>query len=251
MSDEFGADALGRAESDGESISPPEVEAPKPSASEGEASSSAAPRLRRLVRIGAGAAVIAVVALIAAVASMAAPSSPRPLLYTKLPAGCTLVRVATLAKYAPTAEGRPYGGAPSSTDHFTGCAWFTSMADEGVSLYVSAEVYGSSDWLDTAKRNYDAWAYGRYRGYEMTARSVPGLGDQATNLFVTRTSGKVGGTGPWTVPEILLVVRSRNAVIMVNYIVVAGQNPPPKPSDAALEAAAIAMARDVLAVLSH
>jgi hypothetical protein len=194
----------------------------------------------------AGAAVV-----IAAVVIVAIPSSSPKLAYTELPAGCSLVSAATLARYAPDTTGSPFRRTLSSTDHLAGCIWLTGgSSGDLMSVAVTAEVFGSSQWLSAAQGRYDAEAHARDRKITITAQAVSGLGDQATNMFLTPPSGSAAGTGRWTVPEAVLLVRSGNAVIAVDYIVTAGQNAPPKPSDAALEAAATAVARDVLAVLS-
>ena len=194
---------------------------------------------------------IAAAAAVAAIVPAAPPAAPR-MEYTTLPAPCSMLTTATLARYAPDATGEPSSGKPSSTDRGDNCSWLSDRTNEGVSLYLTVDLYGPSDALARAERAYDGWARARCpcRGDTLAKQAVPDLGDQATNLFITPTPSTATLTVPWTVPEILLAVRSGNAVIIVDYAVDAGANAPPRPANATLAAAAIAMAREALASLS-
>lgn len=206
---------------------------------------------RRKWLIIGGAAAIAAAAAAAAVVPAAQPGPPR-LEYTRLPAPCTMLTAATVARYAPGATGGPYSGKPSSNDRGDGCTWFSDGPIEGVSMYLTVDLYGPSEALARAERAYDGWARARCpcNGETLAKQVVPDLGDQATVLFITSTSGTPAGATPWTVPNILVTVRSGNAVITLQYSLAAGENAPQKPANATLAATAIAMAREVLASLA-
>ena len=228
--------------------------APKDNAPEGAPAPptpSGRRRPRRSALILGAAAFISATAITAALLIAVQPTAKK-LEYTRLPAPCTMVTAATLASYAPEATGSSFRGTSRGTDQYGGCTWFSNTLREGVSLYLAVTVYGSPDGVAEAERDYYGWQGTRCRsqGCTRAAQAVPGLGDQATSLLFTLTTSAANQAAAWTVPQIVLVVRSGNALVTIQYAVEAGAVAPPKPTNAALVGGTVAMAREVLAALS-
>jgi hypothetical protein len=214
-------------------------------------------RPRRKTLIISGAALVAVAAVIAAVIMVtgspfsSAKLAAEQLKYTSLPAPCAMLTSATTTRYLPGATSsqtnEPSGGATRAG----ACTWSSISSGEDRTLLLQVNVYDSSSGLSSAQHAYDKEvpASGcQCQGYKVVKQSVSGVGDQATALFTTSAAVK---TGPWHVPAINLMVRSGNANINVGYIVAAIGTAPPPPSNAALLAATVTMAHNVLAALAR
>ena len=147
---------------------------------------------------------------------------------------CAMVSPATLARYLPGANSPgpiprvwpSSSGVPDSG----GCSWDAP----GGSLIVAATIYGSATGQYGARPEFDSAVQAGSQGGAVD-RPVPGLGDQATAIFMTIAPGSLYATE--------LYVRSGDALIVVSL----GTS---KPADAAALSRAIAIARDVLANLA-
>lgn len=214
-------------------------------------------RPRRKTLIISGAALVAVAAVIAAAIMItgspfsSAKLAAEQLKYTSLPAPCAMLTSATTTRYLPGATSsqtnEPSGGATKAG----ACTWSSIYSGEDRTLLLQVNVYGASSGLTSARHAYDKEvpASGcQCQGYKVVKQPVSGVGDQATALFTTSAAVK---TGPWHVPAINLLVRSGNANINVGYIVAAIGTAPPPPSNAALLAATVTIAHDVLAALAR
>ena len=143
-------------------------------------------RLRRTslpVRIAAAVVAVVVVAVVVVVP----PSSPPPD-YTSLPAPCALVSKAVLDAYLPNPVGTPISAPPVSFYKSGSCKWSSTAG--GQDRIVSSDVilFGSSSAIGEARQFYSGALsiLGCHcPGTAVSTRSVTGLGDQATALFVT------------------------------------------------------------------
>jgi hypothetical protein len=145
---------------------------------------------------------------------------------------CQLIRASTLARYAPgaTVEQVPAGGPADLTD----CAWNASDGD----LFLTVSTYSDPD---NAEGGFESDVqYARKAPHTTFHREqpVPGLGQQATAVFVT---------GFENTPEVDVYAWSGNASVEMSFNDDPYAGPPL--SQAGKLAADIAMARDVLAGL--
>ncbi|MFJ4188268.1 hypothetical protein [Kitasatospora sp. NPDC089509] len=174
----------------------------------------------------------------AASAPPSSPASPSAAPYTALPAGCSLVRPETLARYAkgaPCTEGAPVTNAVTMSSG----SW-TSLDSGMTTMQVIVTLSGAAGGIYqqtlSSARTLTAATM------KITDdRAVPGIGEQATLLYTVSS-----GYG-----SIELVVLQRNAVIIVKYRAATRSGYTLKdvpPSDA--EAAATAAARDALNTLT-
>ena len=129
--------------------------------------------------------VLAVV--VVAVVVVVPPSSPPPD-YTSLPAPCALVSKAVLDAYLPNPVGTPISAPPVSFYKSGSCKWSSTAG--GQDRIVSSDVilFGSSSAIGEARQFYSGALsiLGCHcPGTAVSTRSVTGLGDQATALFVT------------------------------------------------------------------
>lgn len=208
------------------------------------------PRSHRKPLIIGAVAVVAAAAVAAAVLVIAKPGS-QPLKYSTLPAPCGMLSAASVAKYLPGATSSVTKTPSGQASKVGACTWSSISGGEDRTLLLQVDVYGTSSGLASAEHAYSKEvpsANCQCQGYKVVRQSVTGLGDQATALFTSPTAAK---TGTWNVPQVNLLVRSGNADINVGYIVAAIGKAPPPPSNAALLAAIMAMARNVLSALSR
>lgn len=162
-------------------------------------------------------------------------ASPRGLLYARPRNPCGLVKASTLARYAPgiTGPGTSKPATSASGLPPTGnCLWTggVDFVNEFVTVYSHPGDAQSGIVFDvqTARK----YAAGKFIG----TQQAPDLGDQATAVFITDGIGQ---------PEVDLYVSEANAGLEMIFLISQG----PSPSRAAMLAADIAMARDVLADL--
>jgi hypothetical protein len=193
------------------------------------------------------AAAIGVGATIAARPAPAVRPVPQRLAYTRLPAACDLISTAHLVKYLPGATGHPERATSNGTLRGGGCLW----SSDNVNLGIQATLFDSAEGNTEARQDYRESVgpdCGCQRG-TVTSLAVPGLGDQATAQFM---AGPPAAGLPWTAPTVTLVAWSGNAVVVLTYLVMPpiGEPAPPRPTNAALLAQAVTMARDVLAGLA-
>jgi hypothetical protein len=239
MSDESGTDAPGIAASDGEPVLSPAA-APKPW------------WLRR-TRIAVAAAATAVIAASIVVAVSSLSSSQE---YTTLPAPCDQIGLASLARYLPNPTGTPLSVSVTSTVKSESCAW-SGTADGEVQTVLSEVVISSSPGaIGQARQFYDASRSVfdcRCAGTSVGARSVTGLGDEATAVFVTPGPDAkdltTGSGGPD--PGVTLLVLSRNANLRVTYNATAAATGMTLPADAAKLTWIVSMVRGILANLAR
>jgi hypothetical protein len=209
-------------------------------------------RLGRKSLLIRAAAVVAAAAVIAAVmlVTTGKPAAAK-LAYTRLPAPCSLLSSATVARYLPGASSSPANASPARLSQVGACTWSSVSGGEDRTLLLQAEVYGSASGLTAAEQAYtreDPAGNCQCHGYKVTRQTVSGLGDQAVALFTTTAAVR---TGSWSVPTVSLLVRSGNADISLGYDL-AGIGPAgTPPTRAALLAATVAMARNMLASLSR
>lgn len=211
------------------------------------------PRSRRKALIVSIIAVV-VAAVIALVVVVVTGSGAQPQKYTSLPAPCTMITAANLAKYLPDATSSPQSEPSSSTHQVGACTWSSITGREDRTLLAQVDVYSSATGITSAQHAYDTAvppADCKCTGFKVATQSVAGLGDQAIALFTTISTGSAAAAGlAWNVPAITLVVRSANADISLAYDIGPIGSAPPPPANAVRLAGTIAMARDVLAALA-
>jgi hypothetical protein len=203
------------------------------------------PRKRRTALIVSIAGVLTA-AVVAAIVLLPA-SQPRQ--YTGLPEPCTLVSAATLATYMPGAAGGAHSLLTSSTHQKGVCTWSSITGREDLNLSVDADIYSSSTGLTQAQQAFNAEVRAfdeNGNGITVTTRSVTGIGDQATVMFITGTG--TGSSG--AMHAVGLFARSDNADIHLTYTISPYESAPPPPTKAALLADALAMTRNVMAALT-
>jgi hypothetical protein len=158
----------------------------------------------------------------------APPRGPEPR-YAALFDPCHILR-ATVPRYLPGAT--EDADQPSTTWHpLDTCSWITP--DSARTLLVSADIYGFVTGSRGAEQAFNSDVRSSRR-FGVTSQPVTGLGDQAVALF--EFSG--------TLHTVRLLVWSSNAEVQVSYT---SSPDPSMPTRAAQLAAAIAIARDLLA----
>jgi hypothetical protein len=167
--------------------------------------------------------------------------------YTTVPPPCTLVTAATLGRYLPGATSAPLG--PSVPG---GCHWLSTSGRQGQrELTVVAAVFGSPSGVAEAKKDFELNARGTLQTpnheitFTVTRQSVPGLGDQAAAQILQPGKNAIPPT-----PVIVVDVRSVNAALVVTLNVDQAGSAR-LPTGPQLLSDAVAVARDVLAVLAH
>ncbi len=176
--------------------------------------------------------ILATLAAPAAAASVPVSAEPH---YAGLPDPCLMITAATLATYAPGARVGPQpAGGGSGSSQTTSCSWGSSS--KSVLLTLSSFPDAVS-----ARQNYeiDAQANSRSISGETVTGSVwmPDLGEEATAIFQTRSSGQ----------GVAMIVWSGNVEISLWYAATGS----PAPDRGTLLAGGIAMARDVLIALQR
>jgi hypothetical protein len=203
------------------------------------------------VRIAAG---VAGAAVIAAIVFVAVPSSsaPKPA-YSSLPSPCSLVSLATVARYLPNPTGTPLTTSVPRTVRAGACKWSSTTDGEDRTLEALVVIVGSSSAVTTAQQSYNATASAlgcHCKGVSVSTRPVTGLGDGATALFITPGPdpdflNSANASDPGT----NLIVWSSNAELTLQYnATAAGTVLPP---DTATLAWLVSAARGILADLAR
>ena len=151
---------------------------------------------------------------------------------------CTLVRAATLARYAPGATASkipvPSGTTVPGAPQLSNCGWATPNASILLELTIDSD-------SAAARQGYEFGVqYARQNQQGLTfhgAKAVTGVGQQATAIFQVMTGNS---------PSVALYVWSGNAEFQVSFTDLPFGT---QTSRAAKLAAVIAMARDILAAL--
>jgi hypothetical protein len=206
------------------------------------------PQLRRTsLRVRIIAAVVAA-AVIAAVVFLVIPSSPAKPAYTSLPAACTMVSQAALARYLPSPTGTPVSIAAPAAVKTGSCKWSSTAGGEDRTLWLTLFMTGGPSAVGDAQQSYDATLSGldcHCEGITESTRRVDGLGDQAAATLVTTApdAGLLPGPGAD------LFVWSSNAEMVLAYNATAAETL--QSPDAAELTWLISVAHDVLADLAR
>jgi hypothetical protein len=203
------------------------------------------------------AAVVAAAVVTAAVLTVveSSPSAPPP--YASLPAPCSVISLAALATYLPNPTGTPISVSSASTYKEAACEWSSTAGGEVRTVVTDVVIFssssGSPNATDAARQFYSSAlsALGCHcPATAVSARSVPGLGDQATALVATADPDAVEITpSGGVIPGLTLLVASRNAGIELNYRSAVAATAAALPADAGKLTGIIAMARGILAEL--
>ena len=236
MSEESSPDAPGTAASADEPVPGPEEPRPRP--------------WRQRILILSCAAVSLLLIATALVWALAfPPPGPR---YSELPDPCALVGLATLNPFLPGATANR--GSTSAPGHAKAavCGWVSTRDREDRTVGALVEIFSSSSAISDAQQNYDSWVstIGHNKGIAASTRLVAGLGDRATGLLLTAKSAAdfAAVLNANAVPGAYLIVWSSNAVLVLNYniIAMAGETTQvPTPGSAQLPDL-ISMARAIL-----
>lgn len=179
-----------------------------------------APWLRRTsLRVRIATAMV-VVAVIVPVLLVVTRSSVGPA-YSRLPAPCALVSLATVARYMPDPTRTPESMPASGTYQAGSCQWASAGGGEDRTLVAQVFVFGSSSGVTAAQQAYNgsSSAIGcRCQGVTVSTRPVADLGDQATAFFIADSPAATITAAPNAAfPGTSLLVRSSNAEIALNY----------------------------------
>ena len=231
----------------------PSTGVPRDNAPEG---ASAPPKTsRRRSTLILGGAVFISVAAIAAALMIALQPTAKTLEYGRLPAPCAMVSRATLARYLPNPTGTPEVLPSVGTGKQEYCKWSSTAGGEDRTVVSDVTVFSSSGANSEARQFYTRTLpvlACHCPGTAVSTRSVPGLGDQATALFVTAGPDAADiSTSGGPAPGIILLVDSRNAYISLSYGVAVTGTGAALPADAAKLTWMIAAARGILADLAR
>jgi hypothetical protein len=160
------------------------------------------------------------------------PAAPAGLHFGNPPRPCQLITAATLAKYLPGATVDPQQPSFDAQLDLSSCSWSTPGVSANVLLDVTT--YPSATGDGGAQQGFESDVQSDQGDVVTSQYPVTGLGDQAMAIFESKGS-------PQTVD---LLVWSGNAEIALTYSSFSGG-----PGPAGELAAAIAMARDILAAL--
>jgi hypothetical protein len=213
-------------------------------------------RRRRTILILTSAAVISVATIAVAVVWSVAYALPVPR-YSRLPAPCTLISLAALDTYLPGATATMPMTSTMGTTRLGGCRWSSTSGADTRILGAAVQIFGAPDAITTAEQIFNANVSlfsCHCHGVAVNAQSVTGLGDQARVWYITDGPDADFVTAPNAQdPGASLVVRSSNALIVLNYnvIVTATETYLPPRADAAQLTALTSMARDILAALAR
>jgi hypothetical protein len=179
-----------------------------------------APWLRQTslrVRVAAAAVVVAVIVPVMIVVSR---SSVGPA-YSRLPAPCGLVSLATVARYLPDPTRSPESMLTGGAYQAGSCRWASTDGGEDRTLVAEVFVFGSSSALTAAQQAYNGSvsAFGCHcQGVTVSTQPVAGLGDQAAAFFIADGPAATVVTAPNAAfPGTSLLVRASNAEIALNY----------------------------------
>jgi hypothetical protein len=213
---------------------------------------------RRPLLTGFGAGILAAAVMAGAVFVAVQPSGPPRGAYTSLPKQpCTMISAAELGKYLPGATGIPVTIGTSGPVRAGTCKWSSTTGDEARTLIAQVLLYSSPSSVSLARQAYRSLAASldcRCKGVTVTLRPAPGIGDQATEGFISAGPEADFVSSPnASLPGANLLVRSSNAVVSLNLDTMATASglPMASPPDAAQVAAMISMARGVLAQLAQ
>jgi hypothetical protein len=215
------------------------------------------PWLRRTsLRVRIAAAVVAA-AVIAGIVFVAVSSSSPPPNYAGLPAPCAGVSLASLTTLLPDATGTRQSEPTGSGFEGDSCKWLSTADRQDRTLEADAVLFTSSSAIGDARASYSdtlSLLGCHCARTSVSARSVTGLGDKATALFVTPGPGAEDlSDSADAIPGVTLWVLSRNAEILLNYNVTAAATGTSlaAPADAAQLTGMVSMARGILAALAH
>ncbi len=182
------------------------------------------------------------------------PPGPR---YSELPEPCTLIGLATVNTFLPGALASQVSTAAPSHGKAASCGWASARDREDRSVGALVEIFSSSSAITDAQQDYDMWVstIGHNKGIAASTRPVAGLGDRATALLLTARSAAdfAAVVNANADPGAYLVVWSSNAVLVLNYGIVAvagGATQVPTPGGAQLPDL-ISMARAILSSLAQ
>jgi hypothetical protein len=213
-------------------------------------------RSRRALLILSGAAVLSAALIAVAVVWSLAYGPPGPR-YSRVPEPCSLISLATLNAFLPGATASHVSTGAPSHGKAAACGWVSTRDGEDQTVGALVEIFGSSSAITDAEQGYGTWVstIGHNKGIAASAQSVADLGDRATALLLTARSAAdfAAVVNANAVPGAYLVVRSSNAVLVLNYniIAVAGATTEvPTPGRAQLPDL-ILMARAILSSLAR
>ena len=213
---------------------------------------------RRPLLAGFGAGILTA-AVIAGVSFEAVqPSGPPRGQYASLPKQpCAMISSAELAKYLPEATGTPEHIPTGGSVRVGSCKWSSATGGEAKTLTAEVLVFGSLSSVSQAQQTYRSIASTlgcRCKGVTVSTRPVSGLGDQATEAFVSAGPKANFVRSPSaSFPGANLLVRSSNAIVTLDLDTTATATGASlaSPPSAAQQAAMISMARGVLADLAR
>jgi hypothetical protein len=213
---------------------------------------------RRPLLAGFGAGILAAAVIAGVVYEAQLPSGPPRGEYASLPKQpCAMISSAELAKYVPDATGTPETIGTSGPVRDGSCKWSSTTGGKARTLTAQVLVFSSPSSVSLAQQNYRniASALGcRCEGVTVSTRPVSGLGDQATETFVSAGPEADFVSSPnASFPGANLLVRSSNAIVTLTLDTTATATGASlaSPPDAAQLAAMISMARGVLADLAR
>ncbi len=241
MSEESSTDAPGTAASGDERVPGPEAP-PR--------------RSRRAFLILSGAAVLSAALIAVAVVWSLAYGPPGPK-YSRVPEPCSLISLATLNTFLPGATASHVSTAAPSHGKAAACGWVSTRDREDRTVGALVEVFSSPSAITDAEHDYGTWVstIGHNKGIAARTQSVAGLGDRATALLLTARSAAdfAAVVDANAVPGAYLIVRSSNAVLVLNYNIIAmagGTTEVPTPGGAQLPDL-ISVARAILTSLAR
>lgn len=146
------------------------------------------------------------------------PSPPPGPRFASLPAQpCAMVSPADVAKITPGATGSPLSIPGANHVTIGTCKWSARSGGQDKTLITQTDVFGTLSGVDAAQQSYRATLASlrcRCPGVTVSARPVPGLGDEATEVYVApRADADFARSPNAAYPGITLLVRSSNALI--------------------------------------
>jgi len=213
-------------------------------------------RSRRALLILSGAAVLSAALIAVAVVWSLAYGPPGPK-YSRVPEPCSLISLATLNTFLPGATASHVSTAAPSHGKAAACGWVSTRDREDRTVGALVEVFSSPSAITDAEHDYGTWVstIGHNKGIAARTQSVAGLGDRATALLLTARSAAdfAAVVDANAVPGAYLIVRSSNAVLVLNYNIIAmagGTTEVPTPGGAQLPDL-ISVARAILTSLAR
>jgi hypothetical protein len=212
------------------------------------------PRSRRRVLILSCAAAVSLVTIATALVWAVAFPPPGPR-YDELPAPCALISLATLDTFLPGATATPQTQ-PSGAGHAGLCGWSSKRGGQTRTVTAEALIFGPPSGITAAQQAYRSAvsaAICHCQGVSVARQAVTGVGDQATAIFVTVRPGTIFTTLSDAIsPDVILDVRSSNALIIISYVTVTATGTVLEPQAEAAQLPAMAsMARGVMATLAR